>query len=341
MFADLFPSGRGRPSVPADVIATVMVLASVGGPARIARRSRRCAPICVGRSPPGLSLDDEGFHPTVLTLWRNKLRVSKAPERIFDAVRAVIAETGVLRGKTRRALDSTVLDDAVATQDTVTQLVAMIRRVRKAIPAAAAVEVSAHDYDAGGKPAYAWDDPDARNQLITGLVNDARAVLAVLDGVELDEHEQTAGRVVGADRRSRRGTGSRTEVRARGGSLADRGSSTVRYRVISTSTSRSVEYRDGYMPTSRSNPTPGSSPAAISPRPTPPTAPSGLGCSPAKNRVSTCSPIRPTAPVRSAHNSLSAVTAPSSNRGPSHGTRTWDRTSSAVRTSSSTTTLAP
>ena len=22
----------------------------------------------------GLALDDEGFHPTVLTLWRNKLR---------------------------------------------------------------------------------------------------------------------------------------------------------------------------------------------------------------------------------------------------------------------------
>ena len=26
LFADLFPSGRGRPSVPADVVATVMVL---------------------------------------------------------------------------------------------------------------------------------------------------------------------------------------------------------------------------------------------------------------------------------------------------------------------------
>ena len=28
MFADLFPSHRGRPSVPADVVATVMVLQS-------------------------------------------------------------------------------------------------------------------------------------------------------------------------------------------------------------------------------------------------------------------------------------------------------------------------
>ena len=31
LFADLFGSGRGRPSVPADVIATVMVLQSLEG----------------------------------------------------------------------------------------------------------------------------------------------------------------------------------------------------------------------------------------------------------------------------------------------------------------------
>jgi IS5 family transposase len=189
MFADLFPSGRGRPSVPADVIATVMVLQALEG------RSDRDAIDALRTNlkwkvAAGLALDDEGFHPTVLTLWRNKLRASEAPQRIFDAVRAVVAETGVLAGKTRRALDSTLLDDAVATQDTVTQLVSMIRRVRRAIPAAAAVEVSAHDYDTSGKPPCAWDDPAARNELITGLVADALTVLAAVDGVELDADSQ-------------------------------------------------------------------------------------------------------------------------------------------------------
>jgi len=48
----------------------------------------------------GLRLDDEGFHPTVLTLWRNKLRVSDQPQRILDAVRQLITESGVLAGKT-------------------------------------------------------------------------------------------------------------------------------------------------------------------------------------------------------------------------------------------------
>ena len=61
---------------------------------------------------------------------------SDRPERIFEAVREVIEATGVLKGKTRRALDSTLLDDAVATQDTVTQLVSAIRRVRRVVPGA-------------------------------------------------------------------------------------------------------------------------------------------------------------------------------------------------------------
>src|SRR5919106_6688533 len=161
LFADLFPSGRGRPSVPADVIATVLVLQSLEGLSdRDALQAVRTD--LRWKVAAGLALDDEGFHPTVLTLWRNKLRASDRPERIFDAVRQVIDETGVLRGKTRRALDSTLLDDAVATQDTVTQLIAAIRRVRREVPEAAGVPLAGHDYEAGAKPVCAWDDPEAK-----------------------------------------------------------------------------------------------------------------------------------------------------------------------------------
>ncbi len=47
----------------------------------------------------------------------------------------------------------------------------------------------AHDYSAGGKPPCAWDDPAARNELVTGLVTDALAVLERLEGVDLDEDQ--------------------------------------------------------------------------------------------------------------------------------------------------------
>src|SRR5690606_2403224 len=93
-------------------------------------------------------------------------------------------------GKQRRALDSTILDDAVARQDTVTQLIAQIRRVGREVPGAQDL-IAAHctrlavltgqDYGSVGKPPIAWDDQAARDQLVSVLVGDALALLAALD----------------------------------------------------------------------------------------------------------------------------------------------------------------
>lgn len=247
LFADLFGSGRGRPSQPGDVVATVLVLQSLEGLSdRDACQALRTD--IRWKVAAGLALDDEGFHPTVLTYWRRRLGASEAPERIFDAVRQVVSDTGVLASKSRRALDSTLLDDAVATQDTVTQLVSMIRRVRKAIDAAAVVEVSAHDYTQAGKPACAWDDPDARNALVSALVNDALAVLEALDGVDLDDNQSqlvsllalVAGQDVEPDPDGPDGTWRIAE-----GTVKDRVISTVDPESRHMHKSNS-NYRDGY-----------------------------------------------------------------------------------------------
>jgi hypothetical protein len=112
-----------------------------------------------------------------MVYWRNRIRTSLRPRRVFEAVRQVVEATGVLKGRGRRVLDSTVLADAVATQDTVTQLVAAIRRVRRLVATAREVEVTAHDDDRPGKPVCAWDDPQATQALVSGLVTDALAVL--------------------------------------------------------------------------------------------------------------------------------------------------------------------
>lgn len=189
MFEDLFPSRTGRPSLPCEVAASVMVLQALHD---LSDREMVAAVRCDLRWKVacGLALDDEGFDPSTLTYWRRRLATSNNPNRIFDAVRAVVTETGVLQGKTRRALDSVVLDDAVATQDTVTQLIAAIRRVRREVPGAAAVIAArchAHDYDDPGKPAIAWDDDAARQGLVSALVNDATAVVDALADNEFDE----------------------------------------------------------------------------------------------------------------------------------------------------------
>jgi IS5 family transposase len=49
------------------------------------------------------------------------------------------------------------------------------------------VDVTAHDYDASGKPVCAWDDPEAKAALVSGLVNDALAVLDAVADVEFDD----------------------------------------------------------------------------------------------------------------------------------------------------------
>ncbi|MDQ3708745.1 MAG: IS1182 family transposase [Actinomycetota bacterium] len=190
-FADLFPSGRGRPSVPADVIAVAMVLKELEGLSD-RQAARALATDIQWKVAAGLSLADDSFDPSVLVYWRRRLNASACPYRIDEAVKGVAAQTGVLHGRARRALDSTVLDDAVATQDTVTQLVAAIRKVRKLVPAARDVAVSAHDYDRGGKPDCAWDDDVAREALVSALVADALALIDALPVHGLGDDQERA-----------------------------------------------------------------------------------------------------------------------------------------------------
>lgn len=118
LFEDILPSGRRRPSVPADVMAAVITLQALQG----LSDSKTVDAVTFDlrwKAACGLPVTAGAFHATTLTYWRKRLAASERPDRIFEVVKAVIAETGVLTGKTRRALDSTILDDAVATQDTV------------------------------------------------------------------------------------------------------------------------------------------------------------------------------------------------------------------------------
>ena len=249
LFADLFPTNRGRPSVPADVVATVMVLQALEG--RSDREACRALQTDIAwKAAAGLALTDEAFHPTVLTLWRNKLRASEAPQRIFDAVKAVIIETGVIANKHRRALDSTVLDDAVARQDTVTMLVAQIRRVRKAIPELESVWVREHNLE-GGRPPCDWEDPADRDRLVSELVDDAITLLYSIEeleeaGLELSDTQADAvgllALVAGQDVEAGDGEGNWRITR---GTAADRIISTVDPESRHAHKTRST-YRDGY-----------------------------------------------------------------------------------------------
>ncbi|TDO36286.1 transposase-like protein DUF772 [Kribbella sp. VKM Ac-2527] len=191
-FDDLFGSGRGRPSIPASVMASILVLQGLHDYSdRETAEAARCD--LRWKVATGMALDDKGFDASTLVYWRRRLAKSGRPHRINDAVRKVVQATGVVRGRSRRAVDSTILDDAVATQDTVTQLISVIRRVGREVPGAAeqiAAVCTGHDYSRPGKPTIDWDDPAAREALVSALINDANALVAVLSGRRLDERAE-------------------------------------------------------------------------------------------------------------------------------------------------------
>jgi len=194
-YADLFaPPGLGRPSLPATQMAAVLTLQALcdysdretAGAVRFDVRWKAA----IGAAP-----DDAGFDSSSLVYWRNRIAKPARPHRVNDAVKAVIAETGILRGRRRRAVDSTILADGVATQDTVTQLISAIRRVAREVPGAAeaiAQVCTGHDYSRPGKPTIDWNDPAAKDALVSALVNDANAVVAASAGAELDEGAASA-----------------------------------------------------------------------------------------------------------------------------------------------------
>jgi len=202
-FGDLHSgSVRGRPTIPARVMATVMLLQAFEG------LSDREACDRLGfdlrwQAAAGADTGAEAFHPTVLPGQRNRLRASVRPRRLFEDTKVVAKATGAIKGRAR-VLDSTPIYDAVATEDTVTQLRASIRKLLRSLdqaksPLAGAVRAVLQrddDYAKAGKPPCDWDDADAREALVDDLVRDTLAALSVLEGTELPQScEEAAGLV--------------------------------------------------------------------------------------------------------------------------------------------------
>lgn len=199
-FADLFTdSRRGRPTIPARTVATVMLLQSFEGLSD-QEACDRLAFDLRWQAAAGLTAGCGSFHPTVLVGMRNRLRASGRPRRLFEDTVSIAKGAGVVSRKVR-VLDSTPLLDAVATQDTVTQLRASIRKVLATAPSPLAGTVRQalrrdDDYASPGKPPCDWDDPAAREELVDALVRDANAALDVVQGATLDPDVRAAAELL-------------------------------------------------------------------------------------------------------------------------------------------------
>jgi Transposase domain (DUF772) len=105
----------GRPSLPATRMAAVLALQALHDfpdreTAEAVRFDVRWKAAC------GLAIDDQGFDPSSLVYWRGRIARSERPHRVNEAIRLIVEQSGVLKGRRRRAVDSTILADAVATR---------------------------------------------------------------------------------------------------------------------------------------------------------------------------------------------------------------------------------
>ena len=207
-FADLF-SDDGRRSVPPSVVATVMVLQRLEG-CSDREAADRYAFDARWRYAAGVGSYDISawptFYHTVLVDFRERLRRSGNPDRVFEVVLEA-AKTAGLVGR-KRILDSTPLYDAVATMDTITLIRSGVRNLLKVAEGSlrdslVAVLTSGDDYASSAKPQVDWDDAEAREHLIDSRAKDAYACLLELEGHELSEAVSEAARllatVVGQD----------------------------------------------------------------------------------------------------------------------------------------------
>jgi Transposase DDE domain len=111
-----------------------------------------------------------------------------------------VARAAGLVGR-RRVLDSTPIYDAVATMDTVTLVRSVIRGLLRVADADVektlrAVLTRDDDYASAGKPVCDYEDRTARAALVDALARDAMALVAALDGRELDTEVDQAARLL-------------------------------------------------------------------------------------------------------------------------------------------------
>jgi Transposase domain (DUF772) len=124
LFADLF-ADIGRCSVPPLIVAVVMVLQRLEALSDRDAVDRFVFDVRWKYAAGGLDFEYPGFVHTVLVDMRARLAASDKPDRIFEVVKDVARQAGLV-GR-RRVLDSSPIYDAVATMDTVTLVRSAIR----------------------------------------------------------------------------------------------------------------------------------------------------------------------------------------------------------------------
>lgn len=180
-FDPLYPSGRGRPSHPPSVLASLLIAQVFFGVSdREAERRSRLD--LSWKDALGLPLEHRGIPHVCLVDFRARVVRAGMTGFFNDKLLTLAKRAGVLGH--RRAVDSSGIADCVVTMDTITLIASATRHcldrlatVEREHATALRERLRRDDYDERGKPEINWSSAHERDALVAELFADATAVL--------------------------------------------------------------------------------------------------------------------------------------------------------------------
>ena len=204
-FADLYPSGRGRPSVPPSVMVRALLCATHDRTSdrETSRRSRVDADWKAA-----MGVDDEfgGIGATTFSLMRARMLAHDADAKLFEATLVKAVAAGVFKGPLTAIIDSSPVHGAGAVADTYELIRKLMGRVARAAGDRLAEDTRQAAVGlAEVKPDFDWQDPVARRAHLKDLIDQALEVLAEVEAAGAAEDPAVAeavdllGRVIDQD----------------------------------------------------------------------------------------------------------------------------------------------
>lgn len=201
-FADCYSTGMGRPSIPPSLLMRAVLL-QLRDDVSDREAARRAAKDLDWKRALGLEADEVPFHHTTLSVFRSRLLINDADERVLRVTleRAVMA--GLFPKKVLGIVDSTGVMGAAAVADTYELIRQAIAKVIGAAGGAEALPKKLRRAANGivnGKARIEWADRAVRRAELGRLVDVAGKILAATaDSDELAEARKLLERIIDQD----------------------------------------------------------------------------------------------------------------------------------------------
>lgn len=183
-FADCYASGMGRPSIPPSLLMRAVLL-QLRDDVSDREAARRAAKDLDWKRALGVDADAVPFHYTTLSVFRSRLLVNDADERVLRATLERAVAVGLFPRRVLGIVDSTGVMGAAAVADTYELIRQAIAKVIGAAGGADALPKKLRRAANGiinGKARIDWADRTARRAELGRLVDVAGQVLAATAG---------------------------------------------------------------------------------------------------------------------------------------------------------------